>query len=404
MGWADLLIKLNVPYSSDEALVAAEEIMEFFSFHSKSASIQLARERGRFPAYEGSIYDKMPLSIIRKKEIPGIFFQDRPQVDWDKLVEDLISYGIRNATVTTVAPTGSLSVIAGVSNGIEPLFALSYIKLNLDKRSYIMNDLFVETIKQNGLYTKELEESVGENGFLENTYDIPERTRSVFLTAHEIPPEQHIKMQAVFQKYVDNSVSKTINLPSQVSKNEVAEIFEQAYKMNCKGETIYRDKSKRVQALSRGTDENFTEPRPVPEGKIDAKSYSVNTPSGRLSLFVREVEKKPFDVFLILGRAGSDITAFTEAIGRLISIALRCNIPMSLLADNLEGLGGRTTIWQGPSKILSVPDAIGKTLREEYLEKPIEKHHAEICPQCKNIGLEHSEGCMICTICGYEYC
>jgi len=407
MGWADALIKLQIPYDSEEAIGAAEEIMEFISFQAKSASVQLAHERGRFPKFEGSIYALDPNCFVREGRGSRTVLRERPALDWRGLVSQLKEYGVRNATVTTIAPTGSISTIAGASSGIEPLFAVAYTRRIMDQEVNEVNDLFLETAKGMGFDSPVLMQELAKNGRLGAVRLVPEHVRRLFVTAHEIDPEWHVRMQAAFQKYVDNAVSKTVNLRANATREDVAEVYRLAHQLGCKGVTVYRDGSKRYQVLSGGIQqaaEPVPVPRPVPDRMIPAKSYSVETPTGKMTLFIREVEGKPFDVFVILGRSGSDITAFTEAIGRLLSISLRCNIPVGILAENLMGLGGRRSVGFGPGRILSVSDAIGKILHQEYCETPESRRQGEICPECKNASLEYTEGCLKCPLCGFAEC
>jgi len=223
MGWADMLIKLGIPYNTDEAIELAEKVMKFINEQGHGASQQLARKRGPFPNFKGSIYDK-------KGQPP-----------------------LRNATVTTIAPTGTISIIANASSGVEPLFAVSYVRQVMD------NDILVEVhpyfealAKARGFYSPELMQRIAEHGTIHDLEEIPEDIRQYFVTAHEISPEIHIKMQAAFQKYTDNAVSKTVNFKKEATVQDVARVYELAYKLDCKGVTIYRDGSRDQQVLSKG--------------------------------------------------------------------------------------------------------------------------------------------------------
>lgn len=425
MGWADALIKLQIPYNSAQGVAAAEDVMEFISFHGKLASVQLARERGAFPEYERSLYNTNPNHLILEEKRTDSVLQNRPTINWQDVRRQLKKYGIRNATVTTIAPTGSISTIAGTSSGIEPLFALAYTRRMGDKEIIIKHDLFSKVVEELGFDDRSLlVQEVASKGNLEGIKGFPDHTRELFVTSHEIALEWHVRMQAAFQKYVDNAVSKTVNLRTEATKADVASVYLLAHQLRCKGVTVYRDGCRQKQVLSGGITQeaspipqkqvlsgNITQeaspipkPRALPHNRLPAKGFSRQTPTGKITLFVREVENKPFDVFVILGRAGSDITAFTEAIGRLLSIALRCNIPVGILAENLIGLGGRTSIGFGAERVLSVPDAIGKILQEEYCEKPEANRAGEICPDCKNTSLQYTEGCLKCPLCGYSEC
>lgn len=407
MGWADALVKLQLPYDSEEAVIAGQDIMEFISFHAKTASVQLAQERGPFPEYQENKHKFIPDHSAKKEKSADFAPHGRPSLDWEALGRRIHDHGMRNATVTTIAPTGSISTIAGASSGIEPLFALAYTRRILGQELYEIHGLFQEVARQCGCASPAVMQEVIERGGLTDIKVIPDEVRRLFATAHEIRPEWHVRMQSAFQRYVDNAVSKTVNLKSTASKEDVAHAYLLSYELECKGVTVYRDGSKDRQVLSGGIQQllqTTVEPRPVPNGKLEAWSYSTGTPTGKMTLFVREYEGRPFDAFVILGRSGSDITAFTEAIGRLLSIAFRCNIPVEILAENLVGLGGRTSVGFGPERILSVPDAIGRLLQREYCGTRDSYPRGEICPDCKNASLEYTEGCLKCPLCGFAEC
>jgi ribonucleoside-diphosphate reductase alpha chain len=327
--------------------------------------------------------------------------------DWPELLKQLKQDGIRNATVTTIAPTGSISTIADVSSGMEPLYAVAYARRVGDADTFTMNSRFMEMVEDAKLDDSVVEEAK-RRGNLAGAKHVPEAIRRLFVTSLEIDPEWHVKMQAAFQKYVDNAVSKTVNMRAESTRDDVANVYLLAHELGCKGITVYRDGSKRDQVLTGGIQRSTylnALPSANPTGKLPANSYSANTPEGRMYLFVREKDAKPFDIFVILGRAGSDITAFTEAIGRLLSICFRSSIPIDILAENLMGLGGRTSMGFGPERILSVPDAIGKFLEKEYgSESHSHGRRGELCPDCKNASLEYTEGCLKCVICGFSEC
>jgi ribonucleoside-diphosphate reductase alpha chain len=210
MGWADLLILIGVPYNSKKAFALARELMKFVRDASRKASEALAAERGAFPYFKGSVYDaaRMP--------------------------------GVRNATTTTIAPTGTLSIIADCSSGIEPLFALAYKRLILNTEMDEINKYFFEVAQRNGFYTEELRKTIIEKGHLRGIREVPQPIKKLFRTAHDIPPADHIEMQAAFQEFTDNAVSKTINMPYRSKKEDVARAFLLAYEKGCKGITIFR--------------------------------------------------------------------------------------------------------------------------------------------------------------------
>ncbi|MBU1178629.1 ribonucleotide-diphosphate reductase subunit alpha, partial [Patescibacteria group bacterium] len=251
MGWADMLIQLSISYSSERALKLAERVMKFIDVESKNMSEELAEQRGTFPNYEGSIFDKP---------------SGRP---------------MRNATTTTIAPTGTISIISGASSGIEPLFAISFIRRNiLDEGDELLevNPYFEAVARREGFYSDELMRKIAAEGSIQNIKEIPKKVRNVFVTSLDIDPDTHIKMQGAFQKYVDNAVSKTINFPNTANTDDVDRAYRLAYRLGCKGLTVYRDKSREMQVLNIGKDEKKKEeapvvpaPKPVGGGKKGGK-------------------------------------------------------------------------------------------------------------------------------------
>lgn len=447
MGWADMLVKLGVPYNSHEAIELARKVMHFLDEESKVASEQLARERGPFPEWEYSIWGP-DATCARRPDGSRI----RPQ----RL--------LRNCNVTTVAPTGTISIIAGCSSGIEPLFAIAFWRYQADTRMLDINQDFVAQAKREGWYSAELMERIADTGHIHHP-EVPAEVQRVWVTAHDIAPEWHVRMQAAFQEYTDSAISKTINFPHEATPDQVREAYELAFRLGCKGITVYRDGSRENQVLSTGSTGKSESkpaeppaaapapveltPRPVPAEGLPSHSFPVVTPLGKLRLFVTELEGKPFEVFAIIGRAGSDVTAFTEAIGRLISLALRCGVPVKLIAEQLRGIGGSRSAGFGPDRVRSVPDAIGKVLLDHYVKgngngngngngyyngeytlgsessnsiaelpapkpAPVIHLHAEpahgaieageICPECQNATLLNEEGCRKCHSCGYSEC
>ena len=241
MGWADVLYQMKIPYNSDQAIDLAEEIMEFIDYHSKTRSIELAVESGKFSNFKGSIYEK------------GELIRNNNNLDWQKLREKIAEKGIRNASTTTIAPTGTIGMIANTSGRIEPQFSLVYVKSVMDgDKLLFINSYFEKAIKEADLYSEELMEKVSEIGSIAKMEEIPEEIREVFVTAHDISPQWHIKMQAAFQKYTDNAVSKTINFPNNATKEDIKMAYELAYESGCKGVTVYRDGSRDNQVLNVG--------------------------------------------------------------------------------------------------------------------------------------------------------
>ncbi|MBI2405487.1 vitamin B12-dependent ribonucleotide reductase [Candidatus Microgenomates bacterium] len=415
-GWADMLIELGVPYDSEDALSLGEQVMRVIQEESVNESQQLARERGSFPLWPASIY---------KDEAPR-----------------------RNSTVTTIAPTGTISIIAGSSSGIEPLFAVAYQHIvrdkHLDRRLVFVNPYFEKVARERGFYTEELMQEVGQHGTVREIEEIPHGLRAVFGTAHEIGPEWHIRHQAVFQKYTENAVSKTINLRNEATIEDIKKAYLSAWETGCKGITVFRDGSKGEQVLNLGTadptkkqPEATVAPRPL---KVAGATYRMRTPVGSAFITVNEDENgQPLEVFLNVGKAGSDVTGMAEALGRLISTSLRFRGNLSArerveaIARQLSGIGGSRSIGYGPDRVRSVPDAIAKALalhlnlklngngvhveeREEKQEvettvevvvndPPQEENTAfDLCPTCGATALAFEEGCAKCYECGYSEC
>ncbi|HZU07933.1 MAG TPA: adenosylcobalamin-dependent ribonucleoside-diphosphate reductase [Chloroflexota bacterium] len=421
MGWADLLIQLEIPYDSEEALQLAEEVMRRINTWAHDESCLLAEERGPFPNWPKSIYK-----------------DGRPQ---------------RNATVTTIAPTGTISIIAGCSSGIEPLFALVFDRRgSLDGQLDLeVNPAFIAVAKREGFWTEDLARQVYERGTVRGLAGVPEKWQRVFGTAHDIALEWHVRMQAAFQKHTDNAVSKTINLPHHATVADVARAYRLAYEVGCKGITVYRDGSKEgvlhagAGGAARATGQGRADPSPVamlPRPKaMQGVTYSVETPLGTAYITVNhDEENEPREVFVNQGKAGSDIAPLSEAIGKLTSVALR--IPSSMppcdrlqeITRRLRGIGGSASLGFGPDRTRSLPDALAKVL-EEYLEHhchaapasaapagpptpgesamassnghtpaaPARRYTGELCPDC-GTALVYEEGCSKCLACGFARC
>ncbi|MFA7673208.1 MAG: vitamin B12-dependent ribonucleotide reductase [Clostridia bacterium] len=413
MGWADSLYALGIPYNSEKAIELGYNIMKFVNDESKKASMSLAEIKGVFPAYDKSIY--------REKDIK-----------------------IRNATTTTIAPTGTLSIIAGVSSGIEPVFAISYTRNVMDHTELPeVNPIFEQVAKERGFYSTELMKKIAQKGSLQKVEEVPDDVKAVFVTSHDIDPQWHIRMQAAFQENVDNAVSKTVNLRNEATVSDVREIFMQAYAMGCKGVTIYRDGSRDQQVLNIGTEnakdthhEAGVLPRPRPR-ITTGLTEKVKTGCGNLYITVNYDENGEIcEVFTNTGRAGG-CPSQSEATSRLVSIALRSGIDVKEIIDQLKGIRCPSTIRYKDLGVLSCPDAIGRMiervakmngeLRNEvnrtipYLKygndvKTVKGGKPEIaesavnedtvsspCPDCGS-PLEHEGGCVICRVCGYSKC
>ncbi len=384
MGFADLLFLLGIPYDSTEALGLAEKVMETIQAEARSASKTLAAERGPFPAYAESVFGKRNLGPYR------------------------------NATTTTIAPTGTLSIIAGCSSGIEPLFALAFSRHVMDGEKLVeANPHFVAAMKTAGAYSESLMEEVTRKGSIAHIGMLPEALREVFVTAMDIEPVWHLKMQAAFQKYTDNAVSKTVNLPGAATKEDIREIYWLAYELGCKGVTVYRDGCKSNQVLCTG-DGAPADPA-KPQSKVRVRpdivfgfTQKVKTGLGELYLTVNEVDGKPFEVFATIGKSGRSVTAKAEAIGRLVSLALRSGVSVADIVGQLKGIGGENPVFQKKGLLLSIPDAVSWVLENRYLQgrKVLDDTgnlgHA-LCPDCGG-ELTFEEGCHVCKACGYTKC
>lgn len=397
MGWADMLIQLRIPYNSQEALDLAEKVMAFIQTEGRLASCALAEERGVFPNYEKSIfYGEMP---------------------------------VRNATITTIAPTGSLSIIAGCSSGIEPLFAVSFVRNVLEGTKLIdVNPYFEAEAKALGLFTRELLEDIAEKGSIADIEELPEEMRRVYVTAHDITPSDHIKMQAAFQKYTDNAVSKTVNFPNTATVKDVEDVYILAYKLGCKGVTVYRDGSREEQVLSKQTTKGSEQqgekapmkitPKKRPD-LIKGSTRLMKTGCGNLYVTINEDPSgRPFEVFTNIGKAGGCASSQAEAIGRLLSLALRSGVEVEEIIKQLKGISCHQPTWYEGGRILSCSDAIAKALEKYHLYGRSGKGNGNVraqstdlryfghigaCPECGG-AVEHEGGCAVCHNCGFTKC
>jgi len=390
MGFADMLIKLGIPYNSMDAVNLGEEIMSFIQKETKEMSRQLAIERGPFPNFSKSIY---------KNSAP-----------------------LRNSTTTTIAPTGTISIIAGSSSGIEPIFAVSYTRQNIldDEKLVEVHHLFKKIAEQRGFYSAELMDKISKTGRVQDLNEIPEDIKKVFVTAHDIAPEWHIEMQAAFQKYTDNAVSKTVNFSADANTEDIEKVYMLAYKKGCKGVTIYRDSS-REGVLVTGTslrkvkakEEKIT-PRARPVLTIGT-TQKTTTGCGNLYVTVNEDNQGPSEIFAMMGKSGGCAASQAEATGRLVSLALRSGIDVEAIIEQLKGIRCPSPIWSNGGMILSCSDAIAKTL--EYYWQQKETSNSKVllpnkalsgiypeCPECGSTSLEFGEGCVTCRSCGYTKC
>ncbi|MFQ5901823.1 MAG: TSCPD domain-containing protein, partial [Thermodesulfobacteriota bacterium] len=434
MGWADMLIRLGISYNSEDATRLAGEVMGFIQEESRKTSVELAKQRGVFPNYKGSVWDKKGIKV-------------------------------RNATTTTIAPTGTISIIAGCSSGIEPLFAISFVRNVMDGARLVdTNPLFEETAKQRGFYNRSLLDEVAEKGALEDIKGIPEDVKRIFVTAHDITPEWHIRTQTVFQKYTDNAVSKTVNFPHDATREDVSEVYKLAYFLGCKGVTVYRDGSRDAQVLNIGSDVKKQEleakaqgleigtsakegnlyvqeggvdkqvkgqdihytPTPRPRGEITfGATRKIKTGCGNLYVTINEdKDGRPFEIFTQMGKAGGCAASQSEAIGRLVSLAFRSGINPDLITKQLKGISCHLPTWQSGGKVLSCSDGIAKAIEwyltcrghadrdtnagsnhkpSDFWPKSSHTSNRGACPDCGGT-VEHVEGCVVCRGCGYTEC
>jgi len=395
MSWADMLFALGIPYDSEEALELAHQVMSFINEVGHDASAQLAEERGPFSNWPRSIYAN-----------------GRP---------------LRNATVTTIAPTGTISIIAGASSGIEPIFALAFSHIVGDRHLRFINPVFEQAARERGFYSEDLMRKVAETGTLHGIEGIPDDVRRVFVTAHEIAPEWHVRMQGAFQKHTDNGVSKTVNLPNNATMEDIAKAFLLAYEVGCLGITVFRDGCKGVQVLHVGTkptSDGYYQKKPRP-AVLHGSTYRQVTPLGTAYITINtNGENQPFEVFLNVGKAGSDVAAVSEALGRLISLILR--LPSSLsprerleeVVEQLAGIGGGRQLGFGPNRVRSLPDAVAQVLAEHLSEAPptpepnvaqlplplAPSRGGDLCPECGQATFVFEEGCKKCASCGFSEC
>jgi ribonucleoside-diphosphate reductase alpha chain len=404
MGWADLLFIMGTPYDSPEAIELAERLMSFVKDKAHDQCAKLAEERGPFPNWSKSIY----------KDV-------RP---------------MRNSTVTTIAPTGTISMIAGCSSGIEPIFALAFqhrVKQPDGERVLtFVNETFEAIAKERGFYSDALKEEIAKRGSLHGIPGLPENAANVFKTSHDIPFEWHVRHQAAFQRYTDNGVSKTINLPNDASEDDVASAYRLAWELGCLGITVFRDGCKGEQVLNVGIGKKDKAPAQLPTAgqqvirprphSLAGKTYRKETPIGTAFITVNGTEDgEPFEVFVQVGKGGSDTMAVAEALGRLISLTLRLPSPLTPqrrleeVISQLSRIGGAQPMGFGAGKVLSLPDALGRTLAEHIgqIKAPgspsdtradERRRIGDLCKECGQATFVYEEGCKKCLSCGFNEC
>ena len=415
MGWADLLFQLEIPYTSEEAISLAKELMEFIDFEAKQRSMELAKEKGSFPNFPDSIYDTLSLKREPIKK------------DWDKLLSDIKQNGIRNATVTTIAPTGTISMILDTSSGIEPLFSLVYVKNVMDGEKLIYaNKYFQTALEREGLISPELLSQVSQTGSIKDIKEIPERFKQIYQTALDITPEWHIRMQAAFQKYTDNAVSKTINFPHSATIEDISKAYQLAWELGCKGITVYRDGSREDQVLSSGIKMTVSEGKVAPRSRPDVTyglTQRLETGCGHMYVTINSDEFGACEVFIQMGKVGGCASAQLEAIARLSSLALRSNVKLESIIRQLKGIRCPSPMWHNGTLITSCGDAVGQALEnflkihnnlqvesfhmetetDSHIEEPGAKSAIYVCPDCGST-VQHLEGCLKCPVCGWSKC
>lgn len=462
MGLGDIMYRLGVRYGSPEGQECAAQIMEFIRYHCMATSIELARERGPFPAIRGSIYDPADLRWQPPTALtPYTRDWGRPALDWTQIVAGIKRHGIRNAAQTTVAPTGTIGTVAGCEGyGCEPVFALAYTRTvkdgDQDLKLTYTSPLFERALIRAGLdeaARQRISEQVSVTGSCQDVAETPEAIRRVFVVASDIPAEEHVRMQASIQAFVDNSISKTINFPATATIADVAQAYLLAWKLGCKGLTVYVTGSRQEVVLEtkatsaqKGKDAPVAaEPPAAPIGEpafqaqrrprpsaLPGMTYRKETPLGTAYITVNvNGHGQPFEIFLNVGKAGSDVASVSEALGRLISLVLRLPSPldpserMKLVVDQLAGIGGGRSLGFGVHRVRSLPDAVAQVLREhmnghftgdeagsgssmsyvEQLPLPItDRPIGDLCPDCGQATFIPTEGCRKCYACGYSEC
>jgi ribonucleoside-diphosphate reductase alpha chain len=462
MGWADLLVRLGVPYNSEEGVELGRRLMAFVDEESKVASEKLAESRGTFPEWERSIWG------------PDATCARGPGGERIRPMRRL-----RNCNLTTVAPTGTISIIAGCSSGIEPLFAVAFMRNQAGVLMPDVNEDFTAIATREGWYSDALVARIAESGHI-HFDEVPEQWQRVFVTAHDVTPEWHIRMQAAFQDFTDSAISKTCNFPREATEEDVEQIYRLAFQLGCKGVTVYRDGARENQVLSTGTTAKKVQGEGVGEGadalaeamgriaELEAElgrtrqrlheaeaenlqrrakrsrpdllrgtTRRVETPMGTMYVTITEDDRgQPFEVFISLGKAGGALMADVEAIGRLVSLALRSGVPIKEVYRQVRGISSDRAVGLGSSKVLSVPDAIGIAIEkwmqdkqgvqqdllatagapavpgreivpgqggEAGLRNGPDEDFIGACPDCGS-QLAFIEGCAKCHVCGYSEC
>jgi ribonucleoside-diphosphate reductase alpha chain len=469
MGLGDLMYHAGIRYGSDEGQEFSAQVMEFVRYHSMLTSIELAKTRGSFPAIEGSIYD--PDKITWQPPRPLQEYQHdwgRPEVDWDQVVTGIQQHGIRNAAQTTVAPTGTIATVAGCEGyGCEPVFALAYIRHVNDNGKDLQltyaSPLFEKALVQAGLDEADRQKvfnHVMEVGSCQGLGEVPQDIQQFFVVSQDITAEEHVRMQAAMQAFVDNSMSKTVNFPEGASEGEVAQVYQLAWELGCKGITVYVTGSRQIVVLETKATAKQKEtagetPAPAPKAEqlaiwhdkkkprprlLRGHTVNVSTPLGKAFVTINENGgNQPFEVFVNTSKAGSDTAAVSEAIGRLISYVLRLSSPVAPrerlkeIWRQLSGIGGGRSLGFGPNRVRSLPDGVAQALAE-YLQSTdpdqtgsreeeqvggngynlinesaaysdsLSSKIGDLCPECGQAAVVNEEGCRKCYACAFSEC
>jgi len=444
MGLADLMYSMGIRYGSEEGQEFAAQVTEFMRFHSMKTSIALAQEKGPFAKFEGSIYDpknfrwEFPRPLVPYKRDFGM-----PAVDWTEITTGIKEHGIRNAAQTTVAPTGTISTVAGVEGyGCEPVFALAYYRnvyqAAMDEAGLTLtytSPMFEKALDNLGISGDERKAIVDEilqAGSCQNIKILPEEIRNTFVVSADITPDEHLRMQASIQAFIDNSISKTCNFPADATREDVAAAYKMGWELGCKGLTVYVTGSRSEVVLeTKGTKDKKTGvvvagrpailARPT---KLTGSTYKLKTPQGNAYVTLnRDEAGNPLEIFLSVGKAGSDVSGLAEALGRALSGWLQASADthatVAEMSTQLRGIGGSRSVGFGQNRISSIADAVARVLIEEFkldinapsiaVSEPTEptpktSAHADMCPECGNSSLVKEEGCAKCYNCGYSVC
>jgi len=378
MGLADVLVLLGIRYDSEEAVQFAGKLCEFIQRQAHAASQALAEQRGCFPNWVGSIWDTI-------HHVP-----------------------MRNAACTTIAPTGSLSILARASAGIEPIFRLAYRRRALDGQEFSEVHSLVETLgERDGWLDQRVRDAMLEGVPAREIPGIPKALADVLVTAHEVAPEWHVRMQAAVQEYVDNAVSKTVNLPADATVADVDKVFRLAHRLGCKGITVYRDGARQGQTLSAGSEKPKAAGHPRSRVRVtDGKTFKFRMGCGTLFVTVNRDEQGLCEVFANLGKAGG-CPSQSEATCRAVSVALRSGIDPTVLVEQLKGIRCLSTCVARKQDdgvdVLSCPDAIARAIQEAVGDDSDQPVKGNPCPDCGR-PLRKESGCLVCGHCGYSKC